>query len=130
MEGDPITPLRRAFSTPPLPRQRTHYVIFWGAGVDDDEYPPSKKDCSLARGALGEIRPAEQGHRARGNGVVTRYYLIAIRKTRALLSISLCEMESARPPLLPSKKIKRGARSMVQMKTMSRSINPDPFVPA
>ena len=49
MEGDPITPLRRAFSTPPLPRQRTHYVIFWGACVDDDEYPPSKKDCSLAR---------------------------------------------------------------------------------
>jgi hypothetical protein len=37
-------------------------------------------------------------------------------------------MESARPPLLPSKKIKRGARSMVQMKTMSRSINPDPWM--
>src|SRR6187397_2792129 len=72
MEGDPITPLRRAFSTPPLPRQRTHYVVFWGAGVDDDEYPPSKKDCSLARGALGEIRPAEQGHRARGGDRVAK----------------------------------------------------------
>ena len=41
-------------------------------GVDDDEYPPSKKDCSLARGALGEIRPAEQGHRARGGDRVAK----------------------------------------------------------